>query len=77
MSLRVIWQYMDRSDTKNILYGSRHQKAYYMDLRSFGPNNFFFGDGPVNILPYDPQSHELFAIYTYSHISIISNENEI
>jgi hypothetical protein len=25
MSLRVIWQYMDRSDTKNILYGSRHQ----------------------------------------------------
>jgi len=29
MSLRVIWQYMDRSVTKN----------YYMDLRSFGPYN--------------------------------------
>ena len=23
---------------------------------------FFFGDGPVHILPYDPQCHELFAI---------------
>ena len=23
----------------------------------------FFGDGPVHILPYDPQCHELFAIY--------------
>ena len=35
----------------------------YMDLRSFGPYNIFFGDGPVDILPYDPQCHELFAIY--------------
>jgi hypothetical protein len=52
-------------------------KAYDMDLRSFGPNNIFFGDGPVNILPYDPQCHEIFSIYTYRHISIISNENEI
>ena len=26
---------------------------------------FFFGDGPVHIhvLPYDPQCHELFAMY--------------
>ena len=24
--------------------------------------NIFFGDGPVHILPYDPQCHELFAI---------------
>ena len=38
-------------------------KKYYMDLRSFGPNNILFGDGPVHILPYDPQCHELFAIY--------------
>jgi hypothetical protein len=37
-------------------------KKYYMDLRSFGPYNIF-GDGPVHILPYDPQCHELFAIY--------------
>ena len=63
MSLRVIWQYMDRSVTKK----------YYMDLRSFGPYTillvteryiyFFLGDGAVHILPYDPQCHELFAIY--------------
>jgi hypothetical protein len=38
-------------------------KKYYVDLRSFGPYNFFFCDGPVHILPYDPQCHELFAIY--------------
>ena len=38
-------------------------KKYCMDLRSFGPYNLFFGDGPVHILPYDPQCHELFAIY--------------
>ena len=66
MSLRVIWQYMDRSVTKKILYGSiwtgPSPKKYYMDLRSFGPYNIF-GDGPVHILPYDPQCHELFAIY--------------
>ena len=31
MSLRVIWQYMDRSVTKQ----------YYMDLRTFGPYNIF------------------------------------
>ena len=37
-------------------------KKYYMDLRSFGPYNIF-GDGPLHILPYDPQCHELFAIY--------------
>jgi hypothetical protein len=23
----------------------------------------FFGDGPVHILPYDPQCHELFFYY--------------
>ena len=34
MSLRVIWQYMDRSVTKKIL---------------FGPYNILFGDGPVHI----------------------------
>jgi hypothetical protein len=35
----------------------------YMDLRSFGPYNIFFCDGPVDILPYDPQGHVLFADY--------------
>ena len=27
-------------------------------------------DGPVHILPYDPQCHELFAIYTTSEIPV-------
>ena len=53
MSLRVIWQYMDRSVTKKILYGPQKVRSIY----------YFFGDGPVHILPYDPQCHELFAIY--------------
>jgi len=26
-----------------------------------------FGDGPVHILPYEPQCHELFAIYKYNN----------
>ena len=52
MSLRVIWQYMDRSVTKKILYGPQKLRSIYL-----------FGDGPVHILPYDPQCHELFAIY--------------
>jgi hypothetical protein len=46
MALRVIWQYMDRSVTKKILYGPHHMAVY----------------GPVHILPYDPKWHELFAI---------------
>jgi hypothetical protein len=46
------------------VYGPvRHPKKYYMDLRSFGSIYYFFGDGPVHILPYNPQCHELFAIY--------------
>ena len=24
---------------------------------------YVFGDGPVHVLPYDPQCHELFAIF--------------
>ena len=32
-------------------------------LRSFGAYTIFFCDWPVHILPYDPQCHELFAIY--------------
>ena len=28
----------------------------------------FFGDGPVHILPYDPQCHELFAIFVLFNI---------
>jgi hypothetical protein len=31
---------------------------------------FFFGDGPVHKLPYDPQSHELFAIYVHVCVDI-------
>ena len=51
MSLRVIWQYMEPKKYYNI-----------WTPESFGPYNIFFGDGPVHILPYDPQCHELFAI---------------
>ena len=59
MSLRVIWLYMDRSVTKKISYGPQKLRSIY----------YFFGDGPVHILPYDPQCHELFAIYvTFCHI---------
>jgi hypothetical protein len=52
MTLRVIWQYMDRSVTKKILYGPKLLRSIW----------YFFGDGPVHILPYDPKWHELFAI---------------
>ena len=51
MSLRVIWQYMDRSVTKKNIWTS--EASVHI---------IFFGDGPVHILPYDPQCHELFAI---------------
>ena len=44
MSLRVIWQYMDRSVTKKILYGPQKLRSIY----------YFLGYGPVHILPYDP-----------------------
>jgi hypothetical protein len=44
-----------------ILYGPQK-------LRSI---KYFFGDGPVHILPYDPQCHELFAIYTRGGIILI------
>ena len=37
-------------------------KKYYMDLRSFGPYNIVLVT-VFHILPYDPQCHELFAIY--------------
>ena len=39
------------SPTK-ILYGPQKLRSIY----------YLFGDGPVHILPYDPQCHELFAI---------------
>jgi hypothetical protein len=45
MALRVIRQYMDRSVTKKILYGPKHLRSIY----------YFFGDGPVHILLYDPK----------------------
>jgi hypothetical protein len=45
-------------------------KAYHKMLYTspYGPQKLrstynFFGDVPVHILPYDPQCHELFAIY--------------
>ena len=44
---------MDRSVTKKILYGPQKLRSIY----------YFFDEGPVHILPYDPQFHELFAIY--------------
>ena len=55
MALRVIWQYMDRSVPPKLLYGPQKLRSIY----------YLFGDGPVHILPYDPQCHELFAIYPY------------
>ena len=47
MALRVIWQYryVDRSVTKKILYRPKLLRSIY----------YFFGDGPVHILPYDPK----------------------
>ena len=64
MSLRVIWQYMDQSVTKTILYKPQKLRSIY----------YFFGDGPVHILPYDPQCHELFAINVlFSEIQIFLN----
>ena len=45
MSLRVIWQYMDQSVTKKILYGPQKLQSI----------KYFFGDGPVHILPFDPK----------------------
>ena len=56
-------------------------KQYYMDRSCWGPYNifwvtelrsiYFFGDGSVYILPYDPKWHELFAIlYFLSKIII-------
>ena len=38
----------------------RHQKNIIWTSEAY-----FFGDGPVHILPYDPQCHELFAIYIF------------
>ena len=50
----IIWTetYTDRSVTKTILYGPKLLKSI----------QYFFGDGPVHILPYDQKWHELFAI---------------
>ena len=64
-----IWQYMDRSVTKKILYGPQKRRSIY----------YFFGDGPVHILPYDPQCHELFAIYDdflYSETNLTEHEKK-
>jgi hypothetical protein len=44
------------------VYGPvRHQKNIIWTSEA-SVHIIFFGDGPVHILPYDPQSHELFAI---------------
>ena len=57
MSLRVIWQYMDLSVTTKILYGP--QKLRY-----------FFGDGPVHILPYDPQCSAMNYLLYRVHLAM-------
>jgi hypothetical protein len=44
------------------VYGPvRHQKNIIWTSEA-SVHKYFFGDGPVHILPYDPQCHELFAI---------------
>jgi hypothetical protein len=70
MSLRVIWQYMDRSiySHMTIYEPVRHQKNIIWTSET-SAHIIFFGDGPVHILPYDPQCHELFAIYPRMTIS--------
>jgi methionine aminopeptidase len=79
MSLRVIWQYMDRSVTKKILYGpqlrsisaalaktNRENKNVKCNIVKYLPlfHHFkaIYQFPKHNILPYDPQCHELFAI---------------
>ena len=54
------------------LYGPvRHQKNIIWTSEALVHiNNIFFGDGPVHILPYDPQCHELFAIYAQTRVII-------
>jgi hypothetical protein len=49
--------------------------CHHQKLRSI---YYFLGSGPVHILPYDPQCHELFAIYLlqWSHVTwTINNFN--
>ena len=55
MSLQVIYGsiWTGPSVTKKISYGPQKLRSIY----------YLFGDGPVQTLPYDPQCHELFAIY--------------
>jgi hypothetical protein len=36
-------------------------KTYYMDLRP-SVHIICFGDGPVHILPYDPQCHDMVIV---------------
>ena len=49
------------------VYGPvRHQKNIIWTSEA-SVHIIFFGDGPVHILPYDPQYHELFAIYQIRH----------
>ena len=45
----------------------RHQKNIIWTSEAY-----FFGDGPVHILPYDPQCHELFAIYIFFYVSCLA-----
>ena len=51
---------MDRPGTCIIILDKKYNIA---NNSRFGPYKKKFGDGLVHILPYDPQCHELFAIY--------------
>jgi hypothetical protein len=44
-------------------YGPVHHQKNIIWTSEASVHIIYFGDGPVHILPYDPQCHELFAIY--------------
>ena len=54
----------------------RHQK-HTIWTSEVSVHIIFFGDGPVHILPYDPQCHELFAIYhkNINNCIVVSHKN--
>jgi hypothetical protein len=45
------------------VYGPVRQQKNIKWMSEASVHIIFFGDGPVHILPDDPQCHELFAIY--------------
>ena len=72
MALRVIWEYMDRSVTKRILYGPQlsygsiwtgpSPKKYYMDRSFWGPYNILLVTDHKNV-KCDIISHYVFILY--------------